>query len=435
MSFNNQISNYGSYQYVVSGTGPGPYPTITDAINQALADGFGPGNPIGIFVQPGTYTENLVFDGGINIIGTTDGTVNITGTHTPALTGSIGIYNCTLTSATDLFGNTAVASSDILIQNCIFNIDGIIYNLPNWSGILSVVGCTDVSTSCAVVDNTAGAVVNISYSEVGVANANTFSGLTSITHSTIEDSLCLGSADVTIDNCIVNGQLVNSETANLSIYNSRIESPAHSCIVTTSTGNTIIKDCILDTSDTYVIAGTGAIELGSATFDGTFTFQGTITAANLSLFQASNVNILNTLSLNGSQGTAGEVLTSQGAATAPVWAPVGGGGMTWVAAPADTSFTVNQGVYNTKATLLTMTLPVTAVAGTVIAIQGTAVGAAGWIIAQNAGQNIQVGDVSSTIGVGGSVASTDANDGITLLCTVADTTWNEVGMVGNLTIV
>jgi hypothetical protein len=68
-------------------------------------------------------------------------------------------------------------------------------------------------------------------------------------------------------------------------------------------------------------------------------------------------------------------------------------------------------------------------------LQGSAVGANGWLIAQNAGQNIQVGNTSTTIGAGGSIASTDVGDGVSLVCTVADTTWNAFSVIGNLTIV
>lgn len=103
-----------------------------------------------------------------------------------------------------------------------------------------------------------------------------------------------------------------------------------------------------------------------------------------------------------------------------------GSGIGWneiVASPqamtADTGYVANTGG------LLTFTLPVTAAFGTAIDLIGK--GAGGWLIAQNAGQNIQVGNVSSTVGVGGSVASTNQYDSISLICTTADTTWTVLG--------
>lgn len=68
--------------------------------------------------------------------------------------------------------------------------------------------------------------------------------------------------------------------------------------------------------------------------------------------------------------------------------------------------------------LVTLTLPVTAAIGDVIEVRGS--GAGGWLIAQNASQIIHVGSVASTTGVGGSVASTNRYDCLTLTCVVVD---------------
>lgn len=98
------------------------------------------------------------------------------------------------------------------------------------------------------------------------------------------------------------------------------------------------------------------------------------------------------------------------------------------------SMSADSGYVANRATLITFTLPVTAAFGTAISLIGK--GAGGWIIAQNAGQNIQVGSVSSSVGVGGSVASTNQFDSINLICTTADTTWTVTGgPQGTLTIV
>lgn len=85
----------------------------------------------------------------------------------------------------------------------------------------------------------------------------------------------------------------------------------------------------------------------------------------------------------------------------------------------------DSGYVTNNAGLVTVTLPTTAAFGTAISIIGK--GAGGWLIAQNSGQNIQVGNVSSTVGAGGSIASTNQFDSIDLLCTTADTTWTVQG--------
>jgi len=97
------------------------------------------------------------------------------------------------------------------------------------------------------------------------------------------------------------------------------------------------------------------------------------------------------------------------------------------------AITEGNGYVNTNAALTTFTLPATGAFGTIFAIVGQ--GAGGWTIAQNAGQSLILGSLQSTAGVTGSVSSTNANDGIEFLCTVADTTWTMRSSVGNLTVV
>jgi hypothetical protein len=139
--------------------------------------------------------------------------------------------------------------------------------------------------------------------------------------------------------------------------------------------------------------------------------------------------------LGTAKGNSGDVLTSQGSSSVPIWAPASGSGFTWAAASADASLVNGHGVINTKAgSILTMTLPSTAAVGTVIGIQGSAAGAFGWTIVENTGQNIQFGNTSTTI-TSGSLTSTNNNDACTLICTVADTTWNVNTSIGNITIV
>ena len=92
-----------------------------------------------------------------------------------------------------------------------------------------------------------------------------------------------------------------------------------------------------------------------------------------------------------------------------------------------------QGYVTNNAGLVTLTLPTTAAFGTVISIVGK--GAGGWKVAQNAGQNIQLGSTSSTVGVAGYIQSTNQFDSIDLLCTTANTTWTATGgPQGNITV-
>ena len=135
--------------------------------------------------------------------------------------------------------------------------------------------------------------------------------------------------------------------------------------------------------------------------------------------------------------TAGSNITITNAPGAITIASTGGSGanyLTW----SNTAVSVNPMVVSTgyianNASRLTFTLPTTAAAGTVLAVAG--LGAGGWTIAQNAGQNIIFSGSSTTTGTGGSLSSALQYDSLQLLCLVANTTWSVITSVGNITIV
>jgi len=85
-----------------------------------------------------------------------------------------------------------------------------------------------------------------------------------------------------------------------------------------------------------------------------------------------------------------------------------------------------------KSTLVTITLPATMAVGDEIIIMGLGVG--GWSLAQNASQLVNFGNVASTTGTGGSIASGNQFDSLHIKCAAANTTWNVISSQGNLTV-
>lgn len=112
-----------------------------------------------------------------------------------------------------------------------------------------------------------------------------------------------------------------------------------------------------------------------------------------------------------------------------------GSGIGWTEVTGTTqAMTADNGYVANNAGVVTFTLPATAAFGTAINVLGK--GAGGWAVAQNAGQSIRIGSATTTVGVGGSLASTNAFDSFELICTTANTIWTAIGGVqGNLTIV
>lgn len=94
---------------------------------------------------------------------------------------------------------------------------------------------------------------------------------------------------------------------------------------------------------------------------------------------------------------------------------------------------VNNSYVSNNAGTVTITLPATAAVGSVINIGG--LGAGGWVLAQNASQLIRFGNATTTTGTGGSLASTNQYDNVTIQCVVANTTWVVQSSIGNITVV
>lgn len=153
---------------------------------------------------------------------------------------------------------------------------------------------------------------------------------------------------------------------------------------------------------------------GIVSYNGTGTFFGrTLTAANASI------------TISNGDGTSGNPTFS-----------TSGGGFPWTDVTGTTqSLSADNGYVADNAGLVTLTLPSGSVSlGATIKIVGK--GAGGWTVAQNANQQIHVGNVASTLGVSGTVSSTNQWDTIELICVTAGTSsiWT-ARVTGNVTVV
>jgi hypothetical protein len=96
------------------------------------------------------------------------------------------------------------------------------------------------------------------------------------------------------------------------------------------------------------------------------------------------------------------------------------------------TMTVNQGYIPLNGALTTFTLPTTIAVGDMVAVAGY--GSGGWKIAQNSGQQINLGSTPTTLGATGFLASTNQFDNIKLMCVVANTTFIAFSPEGNITV-
>jgi len=131
-------------------------------------------------------------------------------------------------------------------------------------------------------------------------------------------------------------------------------------------------------------------------------------------------------------GTATQVLTSNGAGVAPTFQIIPKQ-FTWNSVAGTTqAMAVDNGYITVNAALTTCTLPDIAAIGSIIRVTG--IGATGWKIAQNAGETIYFGSGNTTTGVTGYLQSTATRDSVELVCVVANTDWNVLSSLGNITV-
>lgn len=108
-------------------------------------------------------------------------------------------------------------------------------------------------------------------------------------------------------------------------------------------------------------------------------------------------------------------------------------GFGWANAPVNAPILAGQGYIPTGAGVIVLTLPVNAPAGSNFRIAGF--GPGGWSVAQNVGQIIHFGNLSTTPGAGGSLSSTNRGDSLEAICVVTDSEWVIVSSIGNITVV
>lgn len=109
------------------------------------------------------------------------------------------------------------------------------------------------------------------------------------------------------------------------------------------------------------------------------------------------------------------------------------GGFDWATVVGTSqALTKDFGYITSNVGLTTFTLPVASVSGNECKIVGN--GSGGWSLVMNAGQSISIGNLTSTLGVGGSISSTLVGDCIDIVC-MTPNIWRVVNSIGNLTVV
>ena len=317
-------------------------------------------------------------------------------------------FTVILAGATSISPLTNVVNTGMLGQILTSNGPGV---QPTWQ---TAAGGGNVTAGANIGDNRIvrgdGGGTNIQDSLVTIGDLGEVSGITQLD----------------VDNIRIDGNTISSTNANGNIN-----------ITPNGAGNVVVPNLVIS-SVTGVLTGNGAAPItGSLITEGAVLLAGAANAvtdtgvlAKGSMIIGDGVAAPTILPV----GTDTFVLTADAAAPSGVkWAVTAGAGFVWQEITGTTqALAINNGyICNAAGLMITCTLPATSAIGDIIELTGK--GACLFTIAQGAGQSVRFGELTSTVGAGGSMVSTNGGDWLRLVCITANTAWMVQG-TGNITV-
>lgn len=393
MAISNPSQQFGNSKFVVDPTlGVGSYQTITAALAASSSGDT-------IYIRPGTYTENLTANlGGRTLIGATVGTnafsVQIVGNHSFTQDASTCAFQSVQFTASSgsawTVGSSGAGNSSLYLEGCkVINSGGIGLTISSAGGTGSVQ---------AFFCNIQGSTIGIQASngtlrlEGGTVTGTASYALQASTSMTVtasnQDFVSSAGAAVFISSA---SAVLNSEISSYTAAGAAFSYSANGTI-------TSISDTVASSN------GSGLFSVSSGAY-------GQLQYAAMVL-----------------SGTAKSIDPQVTASALPV---IASSGMVTSNVTGNAVMESNHNYFVTANTPV-LTLPAISTAGDTIVV--TLAGGTSWSIAQTAGQLIVLGSAATTVGVGGSLASSAAGDSVTLRCQTANQVWYVQSVVGNITV-
>lgn len=307
MVSNNSSNNFGVSSYVVSSIPQqASFTTIQAAINAAAAAGIFP-----VYIQPGTYNENLLMPASTILVGSTGTSsanqVVIVGSHTTNANGVGSFSNITFQTTANVFNTPGIGGYDIHCEGCTFDITvgGVVCSMGTSNGNMEFFNCFDQSTGTSGICSGSG---NISLfmesSSIGIGGTTNIAGsknsfirnsfttanislsgtmnldtyytkyglgtFVSVTTGLLRISQCeiVGDVSITGAGCVailtynkITGTLTTGSTANVFLNYCDLEDQ----LIHNSSSQMRVNNCIVNTTNP-AITGTGGVLLGAITF-------------------------------------------------------------------------------------------------------------------------------------------------------------------------
>lgn len=387
----------------------------------------GPGT-IDLSVAAGTHVvETLTGDSG-GAISPTAGNINTLGTGSITIAGSGSTLTTQLTGLTN--HSLLVGAGTATITNLGVATNG---QLPIGSTGADPVLATLTAGTGISITNGAG---TISIATNGASTVNTLTGNTGGAISPTGGNInTLGTGSITVAG---SGSTLTTQLTGLTNHNVLIG--AGTATITnvspsaTSGVPLISQGAAADpTFGTAVVAGGGtgsvSFNINGAIYSNTTT-TGVLQAATLTSGQLLIGGTTTPAAATLTAGTGISITNGNNSITINS----SGGGITWVNVTGTTqTVATGNGYLSNNAGTITFTLPASSTIGDYFRIAGVQ---GLWTIAQNAGQQILYGNMSTTVGVTGSITSTNAGDCMEFVATntSASSVWRVITSLGNFTV-
>ena len=422
-----RVNAYPITPFVVGPVGSAGYQTIQAGINAANAAGGGL-----IFIQSGTYTENLTLYTNLTLMGDSEQSTFIVGTHTPPSSGTLNLFRIGFSGTNAILSSSAAGTTAIIMEDCSVNVtNGWTFDLLNWvsPGSVAVDDIGPFGTNDGFFRNTGGAGFYSFFAGIGngTANSLTISGSSIINGGNVGCPISLQTgSSFTFDSSFYSQTITLSNNSTGSITNCRLGPETGAALTMSSSGSLKISSTIIDSSNNPAIsgAGVGTLTYSDLVFLNNASFAGTLTLATVSwqpysrAIAASDGTKVGTSAFNSSQFT---VDTS---GFVSLKSPL----FTWIDIGISSTLASNTGYFVTAAS--TQTLPAVPAQGYTVKIVCDTASAV--VVTASPGQTIRLSASASS--VAGTFTNTARGDSLELFYRAATSQWIALNAVGNWTV-